>query len=209
MEQTLRDLAEASSLPEIRRRLGEHLGLGESVEESVVMAAIVYPDYGRRLMTAAGAPELVRHLIAAAPRVDPDHPRFMHRTPSNTANIEAGSSLQLAADASASLLRWATRAFIPVDEATFARRWSACESCNYLSKAPDRVVYKIATALESDKRVCGRCGCVAARKARIPHESCPAAHPQDAALTRWGEPMTHESGSSSSQSSSTTRRKEE
>lgn len=36
--------------------------------------------------------------------------------------------------------------------------------------------------------ICGLCGCVAAKKARLPHEACPGPDPRDPTQTRWGEP---------------------
>ncbi|MBL8518891.1 MAG: hypothetical protein JNM76_18170 [Betaproteobacteria bacterium] len=210
MEESLLRLAAAESLPEIRTRLGAHLGLEGPVDEAVVRAAVLHPDFGRRLMAAAGSPELVRHLLAAAPKVDPGHLRFRALNTNEAASMSPASSIELAAQASASLLRWATRGFKPVDDLTYARRWNACLNCENLAEPPSRAIHKIVGTLLPEKRVCRLCGCVAASKARIPHESCPGTHAIDPTLTRWGEArVSHRAVESRQPPQITTRRQQE
>jgi hypothetical protein len=107
------------------------------------------------------------------------------------ADVEAGaarSSASLVLQASRSLLRWAAGSFKVVDDDHYARRMAACGSCEHLRAPAGNLVHDIVRAIDPAARVCGLCGCVAAKKARLPHESCPAADPHDTTVTRWGEP---------------------
>lgn len=191
---SLNQLSKAASVDELRERMAEVLGLPHPVEERATLACVVYPDYARRLLAARGQPDMLEYLLTAAPKIDRQHPRF--RPTAESAEQADGarlSSARLVTEASKSLLRWAASGFTPVDEATYERRLAACRRCEHLRKPDDRLLYRIATAFDASKSVCGLCGCVVAKKARVPHEACPCAAPDDAGKTRWGEPRTAES----------------
>lgn len=100
----------------------------------------------------------------------------------------ARSTASLVFQASRSLLRWAAGSFKTVDDEHHARRMAACGSCEHLRAPAGNLVHDLIRAIDPASKVCGLCGCVAAKKARLPHESCPAADPHDPTMTRWGEP---------------------
>lgn len=179
-------LAQAASLDELGSQLSEYLGIDNVLPETVVVAAVVNPDYGRRLLAAREAPALLRHLISSPPAVGASASRFALR-PRNGTSPTAHSSSKLILDASRSLWRWAVTAFSPVDDATYTRRVNACLECEHLTAPPSNLVYDLVKAVTPTSRVCGLCGCIATSKARMPHESCPAADQSNPALTRWGE----------------------
>jgi hypothetical protein len=99
------------------------------------------------------------------------------------------STAGLAVEAGKALSRWAAAGFRTVDPETYERRTAACAACPELTEPPVTWVYKVAMAKADDDRVCGACGCVAFRKARLVSERCPRRDPADPGLTRWGEPF--------------------
>jgi len=175
------------SMDGLCKQLGEYLGYGAALPQAAATAAMVNPDYGRRLIAARGAPALLAHLIEFPPPTGASASRFAFRE-RIAASAPENNSAQLLLDGGRSLLRWATTAFEPVDAATYERRLGACARCEHSREPPDKVVYAILQAVQPATKVCGLCGCVTVNKARIPHESCPAADPFDPAVTRWGEP---------------------
>lgn len=187
------DASQPATLDDVRDQLARILEYDESIPLDVVKAAITHPDFGRRLIASRGHCDTIRHLIARAPSPGRSETRFAF-DPARRTEPQAAvnhSSAELVAQASSSLLRWAATAFRPVDEATYARRWNACSTCEHLTEPSGNVVHDLTKLFAPSAKVCGLCGCVASKKARIPHEACPATDAFDAALTRWGEPRTH------------------
>lgn len=173
METVLDGLDHGASLDARCRQLAELLELEDPVREEVMLAALADEQYARNLLTCRRAPALMEYLLANPPR----------HAPAPTSTVE------LARRAASAFGRWAMAGFSTVDEATYRRRLDACASCPHL-KAPDthQRLYR-AVSGGAPPSVCGRCGCVVARKARLTSEHCPDVHPGDPALTRWGEPL--------------------
>lgn len=171
MESVLDGLDQEASLDARCGQLAELLELEEPVREEVLLAALADEQYARNLLTCRRAPALMRYLLANPPRTEPD------------------STLELAQRAASAFGRWAMAGFSTVDEATYRRRLDRCAGCPHL-KAPDshQRLYQVVSR-GAHPSVCGRCGCVVARKARLTSEHCPDVHPDDPALTRWGEPV--------------------
>lgn len=167
------------ALEDLTAHFGTLLGIGEPVPEAALRAAVDNPVYARHLLGSRGAPDVVRLLLRnpPAPAAPPGAPAR-----------EGHSAGALAVRAAAALGRWAAAGFRKVDEATLQRRLGACAGCEHLSAPPEGRLYQIAALGADDPRVCGLCGCVAASKARLPGESCPAAHATLPGLTRWAEP---------------------
>ncbi|MBI3715919.1 MAG: hypothetical protein HY255_08005 [Betaproteobacteria bacterium] len=100
----------------------------------------------------------------------------------------AGPSLPgRAVKAVGSLLRWAGGGFRRVDAATLEQRYSACLSCEHLSAPPAQPAPGLVGKAHAPQGICTLCGCGAARKASFPHESCPAPHPTEPGINRWGQ----------------------
>jgi hypothetical protein len=184
MIQALLDTSETTPLPEMCARLGAVLGLEKPVPHAVLLRAIDDPAFAADLLTCRNAPGFLAALF--------DDRRTRAYAPAAAAPQQ--SSLALAAKAATALARWGKAGFSTVDEATLARRESACLACPNLG-APQSAVQRLA-ASAADGRVgrrlgdktCTLCGCIVAKKIRLPTESCPDAHPTRARLTRWGEP---------------------
>jgi hypothetical protein len=101
---------------------------------------------------------------------------------------EGPASAVLAVRAAGALVRWGQAGFRRVDAETFESRRSACLQCPHLRSPGNQLAYKVMA--DPVKRVCGLCGCCVERKARLRTEECPAPHPSEPALTRWGEART-------------------
>jgi hypothetical protein len=95
------------------------------------------------------------------------------------------STAELVAKASKSFWEWTKSGFRVIDEATYATRIAACQACPNLIDHPDKPVY--ALVAKRDDKICAACGCVVAKKAKLPHEACPVADPARPGLNRWGE----------------------
>ncbi|MGB8266809.1 MAG: hypothetical protein WCE44_10830 [Candidatus Velthaea sp.] len=161
-----------------RAKLGELLGLSEAVPCAVLRRAIADRHYAAYLANTRHSPQLLQVLF--------DAPKT--RAFEQPSDVEPLSSFDLVRKASASFLEWARAGAPRIDSETFERRFSACEGCEYLGPAPDRLVYRVRLRRGSDTRICTKCGCPAAAKARRPTERCPAVDPKNPTLTRWGEP---------------------
>jgi hypothetical protein len=156
-----------------REELTRTLGLEQLIGEDVAQAAADDPIYAHHLRVCRNAPNLLRSLLANPPRIQ---------------EPTVASDLELMGKAAKALWNWRKAGFGKVDAQTRERRWNACTTCPHLVKAPDRALYRLTAPQDGDDRVCNLCGCVASRKVQLPTESCPSAHPQNAALTRWSEP---------------------
>lgn len=174
----------APTLDDLTAHFGSLLGIGEPVPEDALRAAVDDPVYARHLMGSRGAPEVVRLLLRNPPPAE-----SLAAAPASAAPAHDGRSAgALAVRAAAALGRWAAAGFRTVDEAALRRRLDACARCEHLSAPPEGRLYRIAALGADDPRVCGLCGCVAANKARLPGEACPAPHATLSGLTRWAEP---------------------
>jgi hypothetical protein len=154
------------------RAFGEFLGVGEAVPPAALRAALADPVYARKLVGSRGAPDAIRYLLARPPA---------------HGDAPAHSDGELVAGAAKALARWVFAGLKRVDDAVYERRLAACRSCEHLAKPTGSVLYALAGA--GDERTCGLCGCVAAKKAALPTEACPAMDAARPGYTRWGEPM--------------------
>jgi len=160
-------------------RFGELIGLGRPVTSEVFARAVDDPEYARNLILCRESPPLRDFLLGQAKEwAVPPEPAPVEKT-----------SLELVAKAAESFWAWTKSGFALVDQATYSKRYDACLACPHLRAAPTLLAYKLAGADENRNRVCGLCGCVASRKARLPHETCPGAHPERSGFNRWEEPM--------------------
>lgn len=176
---------DAPTLQELSTHFGTLLGIGEAVPENALRAAVDNPVYARHLMGSRGSTEVVRQLLRNPPPPSAEAP-----ADGGAPEAEAHSAGALAGRAVAALGRWAAAGFRKVDEPMLQRRLDACAACPHLSAPPQGALYQLAALGADDPRVCGACGCVAARKARFPGEACPAPHPTLSGLNRWGEPRS-------------------
>ena len=164
----------------LRTRLGEMLNLEEPVSEAVARLAIEDPLYAHHLMVSRDNLDFLLALLSR-----PEQGRAGGEAPG------ALTTNALLARAAKALWRWSKAGFTKLDDATYRARLDACLACPHLVEPPDRLVYRVAATAGAgmDGRVCGKCGCLAARKARLPSESCPDRQPGNPHVTRWGEPI--------------------
>ena len=111
----------------------------------------------------------------------------MNTTTNETPERELPSTTELIKGAIAAHAKWAAAGFEIVDENTFIKRMNTCFSCEYYVDAPSTTVYKIATAGFDEKKICGICGCVVARKARYATGHCPHPHEEKPGFNKWEE----------------------
>ena len=182
------------SVDQQRADLAELLGLSEPVPADVLLSAVSDREYARNLMLCKDAPVMLDFLVTNPPHRAEATPAEVGAEPSaEIAERTAAdhSTGQLLGAASKSFWAWTKSGFAAVDEATYQRRYGTCLECPNLIDPPRKRVYQIIGAADAadDSKICRLCGCVASKKARLPHESCPAAHAELAGMNRWGEPM--------------------
>ncbi len=190
-------LRDASSLTEARAAFGDFLGL-----DAPVPRRRAQPGLRRSVLSPHPAPRPQPAGDASKPPGPAGQRRLRGRraiaraepAPSTPAAPIAFSNGQLAAKAGKALFDWAKTGFAVLDQDAFEARFSACERCDRLSEPPENLAYALTRTKRSDPRVCGACGCTAARKARLASEQCPLTDPDNPALTRWGEPGAADGG---------------
>jgi hypothetical protein len=189
------DFREAESFEEARASLGDMLGLDAPVEAEVARRALVDPKYAMYLMMVRESPALRDKLLNHPGNEDyaaPASPRRSEAPPPQGAAA-------LSAQAVRSMAKWARTGFRKADEEMIARRWAACQACEFLTDPPKSLVYRgLTLIMGSESKICSACGCLARKKAAMPTEACPRADPVNPALTRWGEPLVPAPGSGAS-----------
>ena len=158
-----------------RAAAADHVGLPAPLPPAALRRAMVDDRFCFVLLAFRGnlprLGELVNHPGNVAYELPGDTPAAPTPAPRST--------VALVAEAGRAMTRWASSGFRTVDDATHDRRWAACTACPELVEPPITLLYQVAVA-KGDDRVCGACGCVAARKVRLVTERCPRG--------RWGEP---------------------
>lgn len=163
----------------------ELMGMDEGVPENILIAALEDDAYARQLLASRNAPVWREYLLKHPPKSD---------TPAGDKPDPRHSNLQLIGRAGKALLRWGRIGFSAATPELIARREHACLNCPHL-RPPDSSLQKLATNHEFKDEpgerlgnlVCGLCGCGARNKIRLPSESCPDTHPEEAGYNRWGE----------------------
>ena len=203
----LEHLTAAGSMPEVRQRFAQFLGLDDALPDRVIHRALSDRPFLHNLIVSRGSPQFLQILIS-----DPKNAAFPE-PPASVAELEAPTSaaeggdapadataedlpgsFRLAARAAGALARWGAAGIVRVEPEVFEQRWSACQACPHLVEPPRRMVYRISESLaprQADPRVCSACGCVAQRKARLPTERCPRADPAQPGLNRWGQALAN------------------
>ncbi|WNG16044.1 hypothetical protein [Cystobacter fuscus] len=93
--------------------------------------------------------------------------------------------------ATQALVRWGLGGFRRVGPEAFAQRLDACLRCPHLRRPSERLLYQMTG--NQEQPLCGLCGCTIVRKARLQTEDCPDAHPINAGMSRWGDPISSSS----------------
>jgi len=176
----------ARSISDMRARLGNWLRLRDPVSEEVLIAVVSHPSYARRLAAARGFPDAVAWLIARPPALPESARRMVDAMTRDAGPGTAG----LLASAAKALMRWTTDGFRFVDEETRQRRWAACQTCPHLTEPSGKGLHQAIKLMRPEAKICGLCGCIASAKARLRHEQCPDADPDDPSQTRWTKAQT-------------------
>jgi len=170
------------SLQELRSFLTSFLGVTESLPNAVVASAAVDPLYFHHLLTCRDAPKLLAIMLKSPPR-------------SNTTATTDKTNLtnvNLSKKAIKSFWKWAKTGFSFVEKERYEARLKTCYSCPNCTTPTEAILYKLLAVSKTDaneNKICGLCGCLVARKAMLPSESCPDTHPFNSTLTRWGEQL--------------------
>ncbi|SDM01855.1 hypothetical protein [Nonomuraea jiangxiensis] len=163
----------------------EYVGLPGPLPAPALRRAMVEDRYCLVLLAFRGNLPRLKELVT-----HPDNRAYELPEDSAPAATTANrSTAGLVIEAGKALNRWAGAGFRTVDQETYERRTAACAGCPELIEPPVRWVYKVALATAGDDRVCGACGCVASRKARLATERCPRRDPARPELSRWDEPF--------------------
>lgn len=179
MKQYFTGLQELNNWNEIQIKFGEIINVKGTVPVSVINRAFADDRFAFYLVLTKDSPDLQKQLFEDSKNREFEEKKFE----------EIFSNKKILAKASGALFKWAKAGFTQVDDATFERRMAACKSCPHLKQPPAKTVYKISKLTGGDQSVCGLCSCVVSRKAKLPTESCPAIHPENSSLNRWGEPL--------------------
>jgi hypothetical protein len=171
-----------SRVAEYASELATLLGRPDPVPLPAARAAMRDPRYRRFLIRAKDAPRLLDDLLCNPPEIETKGAGQEDAPP-------VPSTAKLAAHAAASLLAWSMQGFREVQADRYAQRIAACSTCPLVGQAPDRLDYRLASLGRDDTRICTACGCNIERKARLPHERCPAPSPIDGSKSRWNEPF--------------------
>lgn len=171
-------LDETETIESLQHKIGSMLDLHEPVSEKVVRAILGNNRYAYHLVQCKDTPIFLNYLL--------EHPTIIPEEALPSKNkISNGRLLAKAAKA---FLRWGLSGFKRVDDTTFERRMTACFRCPYLIAPPNGAMYKLATVgMGEENRICQLCGCIAARKARLPTETCPDFTLEKPLVNRWGE----------------------
>ena len=186
MIQALLNMNENTPMPEMQARLAFVLGIDRPAPMAVLLRAIDDPGFANDLITCRNAPGFLAALF--------DDKRTLAYAPAP--DEKPASSLALAGKAATALMRWGKAGFSTVDEETLRSREDACLACPNLGEPQSMLQKLVPTSAVSERlgsrlggKVCTLCGCVAAKKIRLPTEACPGAHPVRQGVTRWGDEM--------------------
>lgn len=186
------ELKPGVSPEELQAQFAEYLGTADPVPIGVILHAVEDQYFRSNLMLCRNRPDMLRSLFSNPKNVEfEEQYRSESKLGGDTQAELPGQhgTLELLGRASKAVFSWAKVGFANVDMATFERRFSACQGCDMLSDPPTKMIYKLVKTKHTDPRICGACGCVASRKARMASESCPLASKEDSQLNRWGEPL--------------------
>jgi hypothetical protein len=164
MMQELLKIDGTESWEDLCTRLGKTLGLDQPVSSSVMRRVMDDPLYAHDLLSCRNTPGFLKVLLH-----DPRNEAYKPPV-----QIAEKTTLQLLSKASSALFKWGKAGFSTVDEETYQRRFNTCLQCVHLVEPPDKLLYRLMTSGKPNEKICNLCGCVAAKKARLPTESCPA-----------------------------------
>lgn len=185
MIQDVLDIKPTDSFQDMCDRMASFLGMKTKMPENAMRRAIEDPEFANDLITCRNAPDFLESLLD-----DPENEQYAV----NEVETNKIGNMELLKRASGALLRWGKAGFSTVDDVVLERRENACLGCEYNSK-PETLLQKLVTSKSSENIgqrvadcVCKLCGCSLSKKILLPAEACPAVHPEDHELNRWGEP---------------------
>ena len=177
MIEILKDLQQIGDWNEMRKNLGNLLGLNKPVSSAVLSRARMDDNFAIHLFKSADDLDLLQLFLD-----DTENDKYeLIDIPKNQTNSE------LVMKASNALWNWKNSGFEKVSSEVYSARISNCNSCDYVKDAPDKLVYKVKLKKESDSRICGACGCGISRKAWLPTETCPIENPLNFGFNLWNE----------------------
>jgi hypothetical protein len=184
MTENLGSMPADGALMAQRLHMSELLGLDQPVSEAVLLAALEDSAYAHNLLVCRSNQRMLSHLLShpptqAAPQVlEPAEPE-----PAGPSNLE------LVGKAAGAFVTWAKAGLPSLAPEDLRRRQDACLACPSIADVPaDRLLHRVARSRGPlGDKICHRCGCNLGRKTAIATESCPAPHPLEPGMTRWGE----------------------
>ncbi|KIP17081.1 hypothetical protein KY49_6883 [Burkholderia sp. MSHR3999] len=183
-------------IDQARARLAELINLPEPAPLAVTRRALADQKFAMYLMLTKDSPELQKQLF--------DDPRNRgYEGDGNDPGSKSGANAagearriagqhstgELLTNVSTAFVKWSGTGFKQVDDETRARRWAACQACEYLADPPESILYQgLKLLVGKDTKVCSACGCAANKKVGIPTERCPVEREEGSGVSMWGEP---------------------
>ena len=163
------------------------LALADPAPPAVAERAMADPLFARALFTSRKIPSALQWLLTA-----PADARVAEAPSDGKPGGKEDatpSSLELAAKAAGSLLKWGMAGLEHAKPWEIERRLAACDACEFRDDAPDKLVYRgAAVAVGKDAKICTSCHCLINTKAALATERCPERDSDSPELSRWGEP---------------------
>jgi hypothetical protein len=188
MEMQMLGGEQVESWQQLCQRVGNYLGLEGPAPDAVVQRALDDPIYARNLQICRNQSQMLALLFDEA---------MKGGSMKDTVNLHpAHGTGDLVLRAAKAFASWARSGFDTVDDATYQKRLQACQRCPHLRESPDHTLYRLMQngVMQSGERrqtICGLCGCVTARKAKLATESCPGEDPSQPGRNRWGQLLTN------------------
>jgi hypothetical protein len=173
---------------EWRGLVSKFLGLESPVSSAVARRAAIDQEYFEELAQAKDSPVFLNALLTES-----DKPNTGESCCGPADNLTGRDVFH---NASLAMLAWAKDGFGKVDQDVFNSRVDACKKCEYSRAAPSSIVYST-IILGSDNLMCGKCGCIISRKARMRTETCPDSHSDNNGLNKWGQSVKIQNSSTS------------
>lgn len=83
------------------------------------------------------------------------------------------SNTQLIKKGASAIVEWGAGGFQFADKELVNKRKALCNACPYLTQATNQLAYKLKLNRNEDTSICSSCGCIIARKVRLPKQVCP------------------------------------
>lgn len=168
------DLPPATDLEKASEALNHILGLGSDVTpEQLIQTFGTEENFEKLSRPGISVPEIRQSIIENSQETDPEL-----------------SSQEIISNGLTAFWNWAKTGFGVTGPEQYEARLAVCGGCNHYKDAPPTKLYRIGGKLVKTPKICGLCGCLMEKKARLASENCPAPHDEIKGVSKWNEPYT-------------------